>query len=374
MTKPHPLAPAALPAPLPSRAPLQTPTRPLRVGLIGYGNAGSTFHAPLISTTPDLELAAIVTSDPERQARARADHPTAVVVNKPRQLWTEADGLDLIVIATPNRTHAPLARAALTAGLATVIDKPIAVTADEAAELIALAEAHDVLLSVFQNRRWDSNFLTARHLVESGRLGTVWRYEARFERWRPALKGGWRELGDPGEAGGLLYDLGSHLVDQALQLFGPADRVYAELDVRRPGAQADDDAFVTLHHASGVRSQLSMTVLTAGPDPVIRVLGDQGSYAKHGLDGQEDALKAGLTPLSPDWGVEDATLRGVLDDGSGPVVVESVPGAYQVFYARMAAAIRGAGPVPVDPRDALAALRVLEAARLSAQEHRVVTL
>jgi predicted dehydrogenase len=347
---------------------------PLRVGLIGFGNAGSTFHAPLISTTADLALTAVVTSDPERQAQVQHRYPGAAVMDTADLLWAAADELDLVVVATPNRTHAPLARAAVEAGLATVVDKPVAVGADEAEELIALAEARGVLLSVFQNRRWDSNFLTVRRLVESGQLGQVWRYESRHERWRPALKGGWRELGDPGEAGGLLFDIGSHLVDQALQLLGPVDRVYAEMDVRRAGAQVDDDSFVALHHVSGARSQLSMTVLTAAPAPLVRVLGEKGSFLKYGMDGQEDALKAGLTPASPGWGVDPVDLRGRVDTGAESAVVESEPGAYQVFYARMAEALRGRGPVPVDPKDALMALWVLEAARRSAQEQRVVTL
>ncbi|WP_420876667.1 Gfo/Idh/MocA family oxidoreductase, partial [Streptomyces niveiscabiei] len=205
---------------------------PLRVGLIGYGLAGSVFHAPLIGTTKGLTLDTVVTSNPDRQAQARAEHPGAGVVASPDELLARAGELDLVVIASPNRTHVPLATAALDAGLPVVVDKPIAGTAAEARALAALAEERGLLLSVFQNRRWDNDFLTLRKLLADGELGDVWRFESRFERWRPLPKGGWRESGDPAEIGGLLYDLGSHLVDQALVLFGPVTSVYAEADVR----------------------------------------------------------------------------------------------------------------------------------------------
>lgn len=204
---------------------------PLRVGLIGYGLAGSVFHAPLIAATEGLALDTVVTSNPERQEQARAEFPDVRVAATPDDLLARADELDLVVIASPNKTHVPLATAALKAGLPVVVDKPVAGTAAEARELAALAEERGLLLSVFQNRRWDNDFLTLRKLLAEGELGDVWRFESRFERWRPLPKGGWRESGDPAEIGGLLYDLGSHLVDQALVLFGPVVSVYAEADV-----------------------------------------------------------------------------------------------------------------------------------------------
>src|SRR5689334_4924779 len=289
----------------------RTPTpRSLRVGLVGYGLAGSVFHAPLIATTEGLTLDTVVTSNPERQAQARAEFGDDLrFAATPEDLLARADELDLVVIASPNKTHVPIATAALKAGLPVVVDKPIAGTAAEARELAALAEDRGLLLSVFQNRRWDNDFLTLRKLVAEGELGDVYRFESRFERWRPELKGGWRESGDPAEIGGLLYDLGSHVVDQALVLFGPAATVYAESDVRRPGAQADDDTFIAITHTNGVRSHLYASATTAQLGPRFRALGSKAGYVKYGLDPQEAALREGDRPgTTADWGTEDASL------------------------------------------------------------------
>ncbi|MBV2156679.1 Gfo/Idh/MocA family oxidoreductase [Kitasatospora sp. SUK 42] len=348
----------------------------LNVGLIGYGIAGAVFHAPLISTTPGLRLAAVVTSDAGRRAQAARLHPQAALLPDADALWAAAPdlGLDLVVVASPNRTHIPLATAALRAGLPVVVDKPLAATAAEGEQLTGLAEERGLLLSVFQNRRWDGDFRTVRHLVDSGRLGRVNRFESRFERWRPQLKGTWRELGDPAEAGGVLYDLGAHLVDQALVLFGPATRVYAELDVRRAGAEADDDSFVALTHASGTRSHLWMSATAGDLGPRFRVLGSEGAYVTHGMDGQEDALRQGRTPADPDWGVFARERWGALRAGETVEPVATLPGAYQDYYTGLVGALRGQGPVPVEPRDAVEALRVLEAAQRSARTGQAVAL
>jgi scyllo-inositol 2-dehydrogenase (NADP+) len=347
----------------------------LRVGLVGYGLAGSAFHAPLISTTPGLSLAAIVTADPGRRAAAGAAYPDARIVERAEDLWAEPGQLDAVVVASPNRTHAPLARAALEAGLAVVVDKPLTRTAAEGAQLAALAAERGLVLTVYQNRRWDGDFLTAKRLIEAGELGRVLRLESRFDRWRPVPKGGWRESGDPAEAGGLLYDLGSHLVDQALQLFGPATEVYAEVHTRRAGLTVDDDVFVALRHDGDVRSHLWMTALAASAGPRLRVLGDRGAYVKYGLDVQEDALRAGRRPTEPGWGAEDPAAHGVLTDAEGREhTVATEPGAYQEFYAGFAAALRDGAPAPVDPAGPIAALGVLEAARRSAERGEVVRL
>ncbi|MGW2028803.1 Gfo/Idh/MocA family protein [Streptomyces spinosus] len=353
---------------------------PLRVGLIGYGLAGSVFHAPLIAATEGLALDTVVTSQPERQQQARAEFPDVRTAATPEELFGRADELDLIVIASPNKTHVPLATTALEAGLPVVVDKPVAGTAAEARELAALAEKRGLLLSVFQNRRWDNDFLTLRQLLADGALGDAWRFESRFERWRPQLKGGWRESGDPAEIGGLLYDLGSHVVDQALVLFGPVTEVYAESDVRRPGAQADDDTFIALTHASGVRSHLYVSATTAQLGPRFRVLGSRAGYVKYGLDPQEAALREGSRPGStPDWGAEDESLWGRVGAGESPLSgggtpVPTLPGDYPAYYAAVAAALRGTGPNPVTALEAAAALDVLEAARRSARDKVTVTL
>ncbi len=351
---------------------------PLRVGLVGYGLAGSVFHAPLIAATEGLALDTVVTSHPERQEQARAEFPDVRVTADADGLLARADELDLIVIASPNKTHVPLATAALKAGLPVVVDKPLAGTAAEARELAALAEERGLLLSVFQNRRWDNDFLTLRRLVADGELGDVRRFESRFERWRPQPKGGWRESGDPAEIGGLLYDLGSHLVDQALVLFGPAASVYAEADVRRPGAQTDDDTFIAVTHASGVRSHLYASATTAQLGPRFRVLGSKAGFVKYGLDPQEAALREGGRP-GPGWGTEPEELWGRLGAGESPLTgggtpVRTLPGDYPAYYAAVAKALIDGGPNPVPAVEAAAALDVLEAARRSARDGVVVTL
>jgi predicted dehydrogenase len=351
------------------------------VGLIGYGLAGSVFHAPLIAATEGLALDTVVTSNPERQQQARAEFPDVRVAATADELFDRADELDLVVVASPNRTHVPLATAALKAGLPVVVDKPVAGAAAEARELAALAEERGLLLSVFQNRRWDNDFLTLRGLLNAGELGDVWRFESRFERWRPQPKGGWRESGDPAEIGGLLYDLGSHVVDQALVLFGPVASVYAETDVRRPGAETDDDTFLALTHTSGVRSHLYVSATTAQLGPRFRVLGSRAGYVKYGLDPQEAALREGLHPGSAgaDWGTEPETLWGRVGSGESPLTgggrpEPTLPGDYPAYYAAVAKALLEDGPNPVTTLEAAAALDVLEAARRSARDGVTVTL
>ncbi|MEU0002970.1 Gfo/Idh/MocA family oxidoreductase [Streptomyces sp. NPDC006314] len=353
---------------------------PLRVGLIGYGLAGSVFHAPLIAATEGLTLDTVATSDPDRRRQARAEFPDVRLAAAPEELFDRADELDLVVIASPNKTHVPLATAALLAGLPVVVDKPVAGTAAEARDLAALADERGLLLSVFQNRRWDNDFLTLGKLLADGALGDAWRFESRFERWRPRPKGGWRESGDPAEIGGLLYDLGSHVVDQALVLFGPVTEVYAETDVRRPGAETDDDTFIALTHANGVRSHLYVSATTAQLGPRFRVLGSRAGYVKYGLDPQEAALREGGRPgTTGDWGVEDEVLWGRVGSGESPVSgggtpVPTLPGDYPAYYAAVARALTGAGPNPVTALEAAAALDVLEAARKSARDKVTVTL
>jgi predicted dehydrogenase len=356
------------------RAMLASPPRPLRVGLLGYGLGGRVFHAPLITACPGLELAAVVTRSPERRAQLAAACPRAAALDSPDQLWARAAELDLAVVATPNRSHVPLARAALAAGLPVVIDKPIAPTAAEARALIAFAQGRGLLCTVFQNRRWDGDFLTVRKLVAEGALGPVRRFESRFERWSPAPRPGWRESGDPAEAGGQLYDLGAHLIDQALQLLGPVRAVYAELDRRRPGVTTDDDAFVALTHTSGARSHLWMSKVAAQRGPRFRVLGERAAFTKHGLDGQEPALAAGVVPGSSGWGAEPPECWGLIGEDGARRAVATQPGCYQRFYEAVAAAVRSGGPPPIDPEDAAAALDVIEAARASAERGQIVEL
>ena len=345
---------------------------PIRVALLGYGLAGAVFHAPLIAAVEGLELAAIVTRDDERRTRARRDHPSAALLASPEEVWERVGDLDLVVVAAANRAHVPLARSSIEAGLAVVVDKPLAASAGEGRSLVRDARDRGVLLTVFQNRRWDGDFLTVRGLLEEGALGEVARFESRFERWRPELSGGWRESGDPQDAGGLLNDLGSHLVDQALFLFGPAAKVYSELDTRRAGAQTDDDSFVALLHESGVRSHLWMSAVAAQLGPRFRVLGSRAAYVKFGIDVQEELLHAGRRPDDPLWGREPEDRWGSLGAGDELRPIPTMPGAYQRFYEDVLLALREDAPPPVDPDGVVAGLEVLDAARKSARERRVV--
>lgn len=337
----------------------------LRVALVGYGLAGAAFHAPLVAATPGLRLTAIVTASPERAARARREHPGAAVLDRAEPLFADPGDHDLLVVASPNRTHVPLAAAGLEAGLHVVVDKPLAPSVAEGRRLAALAHERGRLLTVFHNRRWDGDLLTLRRLLAEGALGRVHRFESRFERWRPEVAAdAWRERAAPEEAGGVLFDLGSHLIDQAIVLFGEVADVYAEIDRRRPGASVDDDVFVALTHASGVRSHLWMSQAAPRPGPRLRVLGSAAAYEKWGLDVQEDALRAGARPdTTPDWGREPPERWGVLGAGDRVAPVETEPGDYRRFYEGVVAALRDGAPPPVPVEDAIAVLEVIERAR-----------
>jgi scyllo-inositol 2-dehydrogenase (NADP+) len=346
--------------------------RPLRVALAGFGLAGSALHAPLIAATPGLELAAVVTRDPQRRADLAARHPRARAVDT---LEDALPGADLVVVASPNRFHVPLATQALDAGRHVVVDKPVAV---DAAQLRALADHADRagrLLVPFHNRRWDDDFLTLRRVAFAGRLGRVVRLESRFDRWRPEPKqGAWREQGDPADGGGLLLDLGTHLVDQALQLLGPAASVYAELDVRRPGGAVEDDVFVALEHAGGARSHLSASVLTAHLAPRFRALGTEGAFVSEGLDPQEARLRDGARPGDEDAGLRPPEQAAVFHDGTTARPLDMEPGNWLAFYAGVVAAIRDGAPAPVAAADAVRVAEVLDAARESAATRTVVVL
>ena len=349
------------------------PAADIRVALIGYGLAGACFHAPTIAVTAGLKLVTIVTSNPERRERARREHPSAHVVDCADPIFERASGHDLVVIATPNRTHALLATAALEAGQAVVVDKPFAPTAEEARRVIAEARRRGLFVSVYHQRRWDSETLTVRRLMTEGVLGDILRFESRLERWRPVPTGGWRERAERDDAGGLLYDLGSHLVDQALHLFGPVKSVYAELDRRRPGVAVDDDVFLALTHVSGVRSHLWASALAANRGPRLRVLGSRAAYVKVEIDGQEAALVAGDRPSRPDWGVEAMARWGRLEVNGEARPVPSEPGAYQRYYAAVVASLRGGAAPPVDPGDAVSGLEIIAAAQRSAADARATT-
>jgi len=322
----------------------------IRVGLVGYGLAGSTFHEPLIRACGGLELAAVLTS---------RDHP--------RRVGSFEDLLersDLVVIASPNQRHFPEAKAALEQRKHVIVDKPFTVSLEEADELIAHADRQQRVLTVFHNRRWDGDFQTARHILPE--LGEVLLYEANWDRFRPSIKHGWREA--PGAGAGILNDLGPHLIDQALQLFGMPNAVAADVVAQRDGAVVDDYFDLTLEY-DRLRVCLRCSTLIADPRPRFALHGTDGSYVKFGLDPQEAQLKAGMDPGEPAFGVDQRQGLRTRPDGKSEAV-QTERGRYLAFYEAVAAAILDGTPAPVDPRDARAGLLLIDLARRASDEGR----
>ncbi|MEP6482093.1 MAG: Gfo/Idh/MocA family oxidoreductase [Rhodoglobus sp.] len=338
---------------------------PIRTGIIGFGLSGRVFHAPFIATNPAFRLDVIATSSAERAAVAAQQHPAATLVGTPEELLARAGDLDLVILASPAHTHLEQGLAALEAGAGIVIDKPFVPTVIDAKKLIAKSEEVGKLLAVFQNRRWDGDFLTVRKLIAEGKLGAVHRFESTFERWAGPNRDRWQDTTTIAQGAGISYDLGSHLVDQALQLFGPATVDHAELQVVRDGSVSDDDAFISLLHSSGVRSHITISRAAGQSGPRFRVLGSESAYTVYGLDGQEPMLKLAQWPGSAGYGVTPEAEWGLLgvdgsDEGLAPVPTEA--GDYPAFYAGVAASILDGRPSPVDPRDALEVVRIIERA------------
>lgn len=337
-----------------------------RVALVGYGSAGRGIHAPLLAAA-GAPPTVVVTSDPGRAAQVAADLPDARVV--PDLAAALAAGADLAVVASPSGVHALNALACLDAGVPVVVDKPLAVDARQAAQVVDRAAERGVPLTVFQNRRLDAENLTLARLLAEGALGAVHRFERRWERWRPVPKDRWRENAPAEQGGGILLDLGPHLVDVALHLFGPVRRVYAETAART--TPAEDDAFLSLEHASGVRSHLGASSVAGAPGPRTRVLGAAGAYVVTAFESEAHAF----------GGFDDAPgCTGWLVAGEERTPVPTAPGGHGDFYPAVLAALGAPTPqqrqaaMPVDPRDAVATARVLDAARASAASGRVVEL
>jgi predicted dehydrogenase len=345
----------------------------IRVGLIGFGLAGETFHAPLIAATRGLSLRAIVTTNEDRRISALRQYPDVRLLASVDELWHAASEYDLIVVASPNGKHVEHARGAIDASLSVVVDKPFGGSAREGQKLIDAAKARGVVIVPFHNRRWDGDFLTLRSLIAAGKLGHVIRFESRFERWHVVPKPRWLVPNAAAIDEGMLPDLHTHLIDQALVLFGPVTDVYAETDTRRSGVQVEDDAFVALTHASGVRSHLKATIVAADIGPRFRVYGDGGAYVKFGVDPQEEMLKAGRRPGERGFGAEGEAQWGTLSDGSSSSKVRTLAGEYTSFYVGVVQALQGGAP-PVDPADAVAGLQIIDAAYRSAASKVVVSI
>ncbi len=337
-------------------------TRSLNVALLGYGMAGKVFHAPLIRATSGLSLKTVVTS---RAAQVAADHPgVAVAADIAAALADPA--IDLVIVATPDAVHAEHARAALSAGKAVLIDKPFATRLDDAKALAEQAREAGLLLSVFHNRRWDSDFLTVRQLIADGALGRVTQFESRFDRFRPVVADQWKEK--PGA--GSWLNLGPHVVDQALQLFGMPLGVYADFAIQKDGGQAIDYCHVLLRYER-LRVVLQAGSLVPANDLRFAVHGTGGSFIKHGLDPQEAALAAGGIPDGEGWGVDPRP--GVLTRvAGGQAPFDSLPGDYPAFYARLRDALNGEGENPSNPQDALATMTVMDLAMRSAETRQEV--
>jgi len=335
----------------------------LNAALVGYGFAGKTFHAPFLSTTPDLSLSWVVSRD---AAKVQADLPDCRVGSLEEVL--SDDSVDLVVIATPNDTHAPLARQALLAGKHVVIDKPFALDLAEAQALVELAEKQQRLLSIFHNRRWDGDFLTVRRLLAEGALGQIAQFESHFDRYRPEVRQRWREAGGPGS--GLWFDLGPHVLDQALQLFGQPDWLQADLAGQRPSALADDYFHVVLGYGERygeLRVVLHGSCLVSATMPRFVIHGSQGSFVKFGMDVQEDQLKQGKRPPAADWGVdgEPGQLSRIVDGQLQQRLVVGEAGDYGAYYRGVCAAIKGEESNPVPACEALAVMALLDLARQS---------
>lgn len=341
----------------------------IRVGLIGYGYASKTFHAPLIAGTVGMELAAISSSD---ESKVKADWPGVQVVAEPRHLFNDPS-IDLIVIPTPNDTHFPLAKAALEAGKHVVVDKPFTVTLSQARELDALARSLGRVLSVFHNRRWDSDFLTLKALLADGALGEVAYFESHFDRFRPQVRDRWREQAGPGS--GIWYDLGAHLLDQALTLFGLPVSLTVDLAQLRPGAKATDYFHAVLTYPQR-RVVLHGTLLAAAESARYIVHGSRGSYVKFGLDPQEERLKNGERPPQEDWGYD--MRDGVLSRAEGDEIVEetwlTLPGNYPAYYAGIRDALNGSGENPVPASQAIQVMELIELGIESAKHRATLNL
>ena len=337
----------------------------IRVGLIGFGYATKTFHLPLLRATPGYRIAAVASS---RAAEVAAALPDAALLDRPQAMAGHPD-VDLIVVATPNETHAPLAESALRNGRHVVVDKPFTLTAAEARHLGRLAREHGAVLSVFHNRRWDSDFLTVREAIRRGLVGEVALCESRFDRFRPEVRDRWRER--PGPGAGLLYDLGPHLIDQALLLFGVPDSVQATLAAQRRGAATDDFVHLVLRYGERI-VVLQAGSLVSGGSARFTLHGDRGSLVKREPDVQETQLRDGVVPGAPGWGVDpdDAVFHDGVTGETRPM--RAVPGDQREYYRALAEALHGRGPNPVPPEQAITVMAIIEAAMRAEAEGRRV--
>ncbi|MEN1934099.1 oxidoreductase [Paenibacillus sp. 102] len=337
------------------------------VGIVGFGFSSTTFHIPLLQTIDEYDIRAIVSSKEEVVKEAL---PTVQVVGTIEEL-VKRDDIDLIVITSPNTTHFPFVKEAILHGKHVVVEKPFVVSVEEGEELIRLAEEHNVFVSVYHNRRFDNDFLTIKKLIEEKQIGNVYAYEAHFDRFRPYVRDRWREKNLPGS--GILYDLGSHLIDQALHLFGEPDAVSADIVKQRPGAETDDYFHIVLHYGiKRIVLHSSSYVKHAGPH--FSVHGDKGSIVKYGMDSQEEQLKAGMKPGSAGYGEDSENNYAVLETEEEITHIPTEVGCYEMYYKGIRDSIVSRAPVPVTAEEGLQVIRVIQAAIESSETGRVISL
>ena len=340
----------------------------VRIGVVGYGMAGSVFHGPLIASVEGLFLSTVVSSKPDVVHR---DFPWVTVVPDIKTMLADST-VEVVVIASPNSTHFAYAKMALEAGKHVIVDKPFSIRVSEADELIELATEKNLLISAFQNRRYDNDFLTVRKVVEEGLLGDIYSYEAHYDLFRPQISAKWKE--HAGEGSGALYDLGPHLIDQALQLFGAPQTVFAELVRQRPGAEVDDYFHLILGYGT-LRVILGSGWVVKQPGPHFQIHGSQGSLIKYGLDSQQPDLQKGLRPGHPQWGRDREEFYAELvlgKDVTAKSRIETIPGCYEAYYQGIYRAVVHGAPLPVKATEARSALHIIECAIQSHAEARVV--
>lgn len=343
----------------------------LKVGLIGYGFSGAVFHAPLLKALKGFEITKVLSSNP---TKVHEDLGSVEVVSDIQNIL-EDSAIQLVVVTTPNTLHFEMAKKSLLAGKHVVLEKPMVNTVEEARQLVDLAKEKNLMLSVYQNRRWDNDFLTVKQLITEGVLGKVHTYEAHFDRYRPNVQARWREL--EGEGSGILYDLGSHLIDQALHLFGAPKFVQADLLNQRDGAVTDDYFHVILGYES-LRVILHSGSIVAAHDLKYIIHGNKGSFIKYGIDNQEEALKTGKKTTSSDWGEDNPDKYGeltLINEGKTLTQkVKTIPGSYLTYYQKVFEHLTEGKPSPVNAEEGLLTIKILELAKLSSEQKKAIYL
>lgn len=335
--------------------------------LIGYGFSGSTFHAPFLEEMDEYNLISVLSS---KKDKVKKKLPAVDVVQRIEDITVRSD-VELVIVTTPSSLHFDMAKKLLEAGKHVVVEKPMVATMQEAEELASCAKEHNVMLSVYQNRRYDGNFLTVKKLMNEGTLGDIYLYEAHYDRFELVVENGWREENKP--ASGILYDLGAHLIDQALSLFGMPDSVTADIQRQRPNAVVDDYFHIILTYGTKrVILHSSMTVFEQGPK--YKVHGSRGTFMKHGEDPQEEELLEGRRPDGADWGMDPLNQYGTLYTSSGSEKIVTLPGDYRHYYKGIYECIRKGKPCPVAGEDGVKTIRIIEAALTSSREKQTVQI